>query len=96
MGEMSIERKLAFFALLCLGALASRAPEIKQNQTEIHRENLRNMSAVTARLEGRDLGSAMKKIKARVLKEVSLPPETVVNFDSVDLYRSGFRIQGLR
>jgi CzcA family heavy metal efflux pump len=53
---------------------------IEQNQTEIHRENLRNMSSVTARLEGRDLGTAMDEIKARLFKEVSLPPGTDVEF----------------
>lgn len=54
--------------------------EIEPNQTEIHRENLRNMSAVTARLENRDLGSAMDEIKARLFKEVSLPPGTDIEF----------------
>jgi multidrug efflux pump subunit AcrB len=54
--------------------------EIEQNQTEIHRENLRNMSAVTARLENRDLGSAMDEIKARLFKEISLPPGTDIEF----------------
>ena len=32
-------------------------------QTEIHRDNLRNMTAVTARLSGRDLGSAIDEIR---------------------------------
>lgn len=53
---------------------------IEQQQTEIHRENLRNMSSVTARLEDRDLGSAMNEIKARLFKEVPLPPGTDVEF----------------
>ena len=54
--------------------------EIQEGQTEIRRENLRNMSAVTARLEGRDLGSAMDEIRTRLFKEVSLPPGTDVEF----------------
>jgi multidrug efflux pump subunit AcrB len=52
------------------------APE----QTEIHRENLRNLDAVTAHLEGRDLGSAMKEIQRRLNKEVQLPPGTEIEF----------------
>jgi CzcA family heavy metal efflux pump len=54
--------------------------EVVQGQTEIHRENLRNVYAVTARLEGRDLGSAMNEIKQRLAKEVALPPDTDVEF----------------
>jgi multidrug efflux pump subunit AcrB len=54
--------------------------EIEEGQTEIRRENLRNMSAVTARLEGRDLGSAMDEIRARLFKEVTLPPGTDIEF----------------
>ena len=54
--------------------------EIQEGQTEIRRENLRNMSAVTARLQGRDLGSAMDEIRARLFKEVTLPPGTDIEF----------------
>jgi len=46
---------------------------VQEGQTEIRRENLRNLSAVTARLERRDLGSAMKEIQERLPKEVKLP-----------------------
>jgi CzcA family heavy metal efflux pump len=53
---------------------------IEQGQSEIHRENLRNLSAVTAHLEGRDLGSAMKEIETRLFKEVSLPAGTDIEF----------------
>jgi Cu/Ag efflux pump CusA len=38
------------------------------------------MSAVTARLEGRDLGSAMDEIRARLFKEVQIPPSTDIDF----------------
>lgn len=55
-------------------------PEIQQDQTEIMRENLRNYTAVSARLEGRDLGSAMNEIKARLFKEVNVPPGTNIEF----------------
>lgn len=54
--------------------------EMQEGQTEIRRENLRNMSAVTARLEGRDLGSAMDEIRARLPAEVTLPPGTDIEF----------------
>jgi multidrug efflux pump subunit AcrB len=54
--------------------------EMQEGQTEIHRENLRNLSAVTARLEGRDLGSAMKEIRQRLPKEVALPAGTDVEY----------------
>lgn len=54
--------------------------EMQQGQTEIRRENLRNMSAVTARLEGRDLGSAMSEIRERLFKEVRIPPGTDIEF----------------
>ena len=49
-------------------------------QTEVHRDNLRNDAVVTARLEGRDLGSAMKEIQERLGKEISLPPGTEIEF----------------
>lgn len=54
--------------------------EMDEGQTEVHRENLRNLSSVTARLEGRDLGSAMKEIKERLFKEVPLPSGTEIEF----------------
>ena len=54
--------------------------EMQEGQPEIRRENLRNLGAVTARLEGRDLGSAMDEIKARLFKEVAIPPGSDVEF----------------
>lgn len=54
--------------------------EVEEGQTEIHRENLRNMAAVTARLTGRDLGSAMQEIRQRIFKEIALPPGTELEF----------------
>ena len=58
-----------------LGALA----EVKElpGQTEIRRENLQRDVAVTARLEGRDLGSAMKEIQDKLSQAKRLPPGTV-------------------
>ena len=54
--------------------------EMEQTQTEVHRDNLRNDAVVTARLEGRDLGSAMKEIRDRLYKEIPLPPGTDIEF----------------
>lgn len=54
--------------------------EVEEGQTEIRRDNLRNSSAVTARLAGRDLGSAMQEIRERLFKEVSLPSGTHIEF----------------
>ncbi|MEI7829412.1 MAG: efflux RND transporter permease subunit [Prolixibacteraceae bacterium] len=40
---------------------------------EINRENLQNMGVVTARLNQRDLGSAIKEIQNKVSAQISLP-----------------------
>lgn len=42
-------------------------------QAEIQRENLQSMGIVTARLDNRDLGSAVNEIKARINSSVQLP-----------------------
>jgi CzcA family heavy metal efflux pump len=57
--------------------------EVDENQYEIHRDNLRDMSSVTARLEGRDLGSGVAEIQARLFKEVKIPPGTEIEFGGV-------------
>jgi CzcA family heavy metal efflux pump len=46
-------------------------------QLELRREDLRQDVAVTARLEGRDLGSAMAEIKDLLGRDASLPPGTL-------------------
>jgi CzcA family heavy metal efflux pump len=46
-------------------------------QLELRREDLRQDVAVTARLEGRDLGSAMAEIAAKLKSDPSLPPGVV-------------------
>jgi CzcA family heavy metal efflux pump len=63
---------------VALSAIAQE--EVAPGQTEIRRENLRNLDAVTAQLEGRDLGSAMSEIQRRLSKEVVLPSGTEVEF----------------
>src|ERR1044072_765430 len=47
--------------------------EIDKGQAEIERENLRQMVAVTGRLEGSDLGTAIRSIQDEVAKDVKLP-----------------------
>ncbi len=47
--------------------------EYDPGQTEIERDGLRQSVAVTARLEGTDLGTAISAIKSRLAREVALP-----------------------
>jgi Cu/Ag efflux pump CusA len=47
--------------------------EIKSGIAEVERENLQSIGVVTARLDNRDLGSAMKEIQAAVSAKVNLP-----------------------
>lgn len=47
---------------------------IEPGQLELHREDLRQLVAVSARLENRDLGSAIAEIKAKLSQDDSLPP----------------------
>jgi multidrug efflux pump subunit AcrB len=60
-----------------LGSLANltRLP----GQTEIRRENLQRDIAVTARLEGRDLGSAVTAVQ-KVVNDLHLPPSIRVEY----------------
>jgi multidrug efflux pump subunit AcrB len=46
-------------------------------QLELRREDLRQDVAVTARLEGRDLGSAMAEIRESLGRDPSLPPGSI-------------------
>jgi multidrug efflux pump subunit AcrB len=43
-------------------------------ETEIHRDDLRTSIAVTARLEGRDMGSAMREVQRVLAERLPLPP----------------------
>lgn len=54
--------------------------EMDEVTYEIRRENLRNIAAVTARLEDRDLGSAMDEIRRRLRAEIKLPPGTDIEY----------------
>jgi multidrug efflux pump subunit AcrB len=59
--------------------LLSQVADVREEpgQLELRREDLRQDVAVTARLEGRDLGSAMREIREKLAKAVQLPPGTV-------------------
>ena len=51
--------------------------QIEPGQLELQREDLRQLVAVSARLENRDLGSAIDEIKAKLSQDPSLPPGLV-------------------
>jgi len=51
-----------------------------KGQAEIERENLRQMVAVTGRLEGSDLGTAIRQIQNQLAKDVRLPPGMTVEY----------------
>lgn len=46
---------------------------VSAGDAELERENLQAMTAVTARLDGRDLGGAMSEIKQKLAAQVPLP-----------------------
>ena len=50
---------------------------VEPSEVELDRDDLRQDVIVSARLEGRDLGSAMKDIQAKLSQDKSLPPGTV-------------------
>ena len=54
--------------------------EVETGQAEIERENLRQMVAVTGRLEGSDLGTAIHRIQQQLVKDVKLPPGMTVEY----------------
>ncbi|HEV8590148.1 MAG TPA: efflux RND transporter permease subunit [Pyrinomonadaceae bacterium] len=54
--------------------------EYEKGQTEIERENLRQMVSVTGRLEGKDLGTAIGEIRSQLAKEVKLPPGMTIEY----------------
>ncbi len=54
--------------------------EIDKGQAEIERVNLRQMIAVTGRLEGNDLGTAIHQIQDQLVKDVKLPPGMTVEY----------------
>jgi CzcA family heavy metal efflux pump len=75
--------------LVKLSQVAEVAEE--PGQLELRREDGRQDVAVTARLEGRDLGSAMAEIRARLRRDLSLPPGTVEYGGLYQQQRESFR-----
>ncbi len=66
--------------------------EIDKGQAEIERENLRQMIAVTGRLEGSDLGTAIGQIREQLSQDVKLPPGMTVEFGGLyEEQQSSFR-----
>ncbi|GAB3864517.1 efflux RND transporter permease subunit [Hymenobacter segetis] len=53
---------------------------VSVGDAELERENLQAMTAVTARLDGRDLGGAMSEIRQKLDKEVPLPPGYFIQY----------------
>ena len=54
--------------------------EYDKGQAEIGRENLRQTVAVTGRLEGKDLGTAISQIRNQLSKDVKLPPGMTIEY----------------
>jgi cobalt-zinc-cadmium resistance protein CzcA len=53
---------------------------VTPSEAELERENLQAMTAVTARLDNRDLGSAMREIRQKLEQQVPLPPGYFIQY----------------
>jgi hydrophobe/amphiphile efflux-1 (HAE1) family protein len=63
-----------------------------KGQTEISRDGLRQSVAVTGRLEGKDLGTAIADIKQVLAKEIKLPPGMTIEYGGLyEEQQSSFR-----
>jgi CzcA family heavy metal efflux pump len=60
-----------------------------KGQAEIARENLRQTVAVTGRLEGKDLGTAINEIKTVLPREVKLPPGMTIEYGGLYAEQQG-------
>ncbi len=75
-------RQIADLRELLLRSLDGRTVKLSQvadvvtepGQLELQREDLRQLVAISARLENRDLGSAISEIKAKLSQDQTLPP----------------------
>jgi hydrophobe/amphiphile efflux-1 (HAE1) family protein len=66
--------------------------EYDKGQTEIERDGLRQSVAVTGRLEGKDLGTAIADIKSVLARKVKLPPGMTVEYGGLyEEQQSSFR-----
>ena len=52
-------------------------------QAELHREGLRQLVAVTARIDGRDLGRTVEEIQQKLAKELPLPKGITIEYGGV-------------
>ena len=75
-GQIANLRELPLRSLDGRAVKLSQVAEIitEPGQLELHREDLRQLVAVSARLENRDLGSAISEIKAKLNQDQTLPP----------------------
>jgi multidrug efflux pump subunit AcrB len=64
---------------------------IEPSEVELVRDNLRQVIMVTARLENRDLGSAMREIQDKLAKDNWLPPGTVEYGGSYQQQQESFK-----
>ena len=62
-------------AIVRLGQVA--AVQERPNEVELNRDNLRQDDIVSARLQGIDLGTAMREVRATLAKDSWLPPGSV-------------------
>lgn len=74
----SLQVRSASGQLFRLDQVADIAYE--KGQTEMNREGLRQFVAVTARLEGTDLGTAVSQIKTELAKKVKFPAGMTVEY----------------
>ena len=65
----------ALIPLSAIATVGTGAPE-----AEIDRENLKTFIGVTARLSGRDLGSAIADIRSRIARNVRLAPDMSIQY----------------
>ncbi len=73
-----------------LGDLATLRTD--PGETEIARDNLRTLVSVTARLSGRDLGSAMLEVQRRLDRGLALPADATIQYAGMWAeQRSSFR-----
>ena len=75
-GQMTDLRELPLRSLDGRTVKLSQVTDIvtEPGQVELHREDLRQLVAISARLEHRDLGSAMAEITSKLSQDQTLPP----------------------
>src|SRR5437763_11270416 len=80
--RMSTVAEIRDLPILTAGGFTVKLSQVadvseQPGQIELRREDLRQLVGVTARLEGRDLGSAMTEIRQELSKDNSLRPGMV-------------------